>query len=95
MFADNDVISARQLLCQVTLGMLGVFLLVLPGSGELYGIKGVICCLLGFLLVAVYCFFWCAQRRPTGIRRSLSEYGAHGCWGFGLFLILFLRELFL
>lgn len=85
MFADNDVISARQLLCQLTLGMLGVFLLVLPGSGELYGIKGVLCCFLGFLLVAVYCFF--LVRMAPAYRHPEKSFGIWGARLLGLWFI--------
>lgn len=90
MFADNDVISARQLLCQLTLGMLGVFLLVLPGFGEIQGIRGVLCCVGGFLLVAAYCFFLVrlapAYRHPEKV---LGIWGAPvmGIWFLSYFIV--------
>lgn len=90
MFADNEVISSRQLRCQLTLGMLGVFLLVLPGFGEIEGIKGVICGIIGGILVAVYCFFLVriapAYRNPE---KMLGKWGKRivGGWFLSFFVI--------
>lgn len=90
MFADNERISSRQLLCQVVLAMTGAFLLFLPGFGEIQGIKGVVCCGLGFVLAAAYCFFLVriapAYRNPEKI---LGKVGAKllGLWFLSYFVL--------
>lgn len=90
MFADNDIISSRQLLRQLTLGMLGVFLLALPGFGQIEGIKGTVCCAIGGVLVAIYCFFLVriapVYRNPE---KTLGKWGARvvGGWFLSFFVI--------
>lgn len=57
MFAMNDRITAKQMFYQMIMSMLGIFLVVLPGYGELHGYSGAVCCLGGFVLCAFYSFF--------------------------------------
>lgn len=87
MFADNDVISSRQLFMQLTLGMLGVFLMVLPGFGEIIGVRGALYCVGGFLLTALYCFF--LVRLAPALRHPEKTLGVWGARLMGLWFLLY------
>lgn len=63
MFADNDQISGKQLFYQMTLGLLGAMILVLPGR-EILGIRGAIACGIAFLCLLVHCF-WLTRLAPV------------------------------
>ena len=57
MFADNEMISERQLTVQLMLSFLGPLLLVIPGQKEFGGREGIFGILLGFGAFAIYLFF--------------------------------------
>lgn len=64
MFADNNQISWRQLLCQMVLGMLGAVILFLPGKGKIQGIEGCVAGLIAVLILVVYCI-WLVRIAPA------------------------------
>ncbi|MCH1981338.1 GerAB/ArcD/ProY family transporter [Ruminococcus sp. OA3] len=70
MFSDNHRISRRQLGRQLALGLSGTFLLVIPRLPQLYGVSGIISCVIGLLALWVYLFF---MVRNTATSKSLRQ----------------------
>ena len=70
MFSDNHRISRRQLGRQLALGLSGTFLLVIPRLPQLYGVSGIISCVIGLLALWIYLFF---MVRNTASTKSLRQ----------------------
>ncbi len=70
MFSDNHRISRRQLGRQLALGLSGTFLLVVPGLPQLYGLSGILSCVIGLGVLWVYLFF---MVRHTATAKSLRQ----------------------
>ena len=75
MFADNEMISERQLTVQLMLSFLGPLLLVIPGQKEFGGREGIFGILLGFGAFAIYLFF---LLRLAGICRRPAKAAGRG-----------------
>lgn len=95
MFADNEMISERQLTVQLMLSFLGPLLLVIPGQKEFGGREGIFGILLGFGAFAIYLFF---LLRLAGVCRRPAKAAGRGMRAVIVFLyggILILSAAFL